>query len=302
MSQVLQARTTRVLVMTIAAALAVLPAALPLRAQGAEPLPDVKTVAAEVRKRLMSDRELQSQYTFTERREEIQVSKLGKVTKGPVKTYEVYPSPEPGNTYKRLIAVDGVPLPSAELEKQDRVHRDDVLREAAKRQHESPTEREKRERREAQERAEREAMLDEIFQAYDIRLAGRDVVDGHPALIALLEPKPHYQPRTDAGELMTKVRARVWISDNEYQVIKGEGEAIDDVTYGWGIVGRLYKGSRAVFERRKVNGEVLLPSRQTFTANGRALLFRRFTVDSVTTFSDYKKFSVSTKEQAAPVQ
>src|SRR4051794_25159634 len=108
-----------------------------LSAQDA-PLPDVKAFGAEVRRRGLPHRELQSQYTFIEKREEIEVSKLGKVSTGPVKTYEVYPSVLPGNTYKRLIAVNGVPLSPAELERQDRVHRDDVLREQAKRQHESP--------------------------------------------------------------------------------------------------------------------------------------------------------------------
>ena len=85
----------------------------------------------------------------------------------------------------------------------------------AKRQHESPSDRTKRERREAKERAEREAILDEIFQLYDIRLVGREVVGGHPALVATLDPKPRYRPRTDAGNLMMKVRARVWISEHE---------------------------------------------------------------------------------------
>ena len=74
---------------------------------------------------------------------------------------------------------------------------------------------------------------------------------------------------------------------------------IDDVTIGWGIAGRIYKGSRAVFERTKVNGEVWLPSRATFAGSGRALIFRKFAVDSVTTFSDYKKFTVSTEEKAS---
>ena len=54
-----------------------------------------------------------------ERREEITMSKLGKVKDGPVKVYEVYPSEEPGNTWKRLISVDGKPLSAAELEKND---------------------------------------------------------------------------------------------------------------------------------------------------------------------------------------
>ena len=78
-----------------------------------------------------------------------------------------------------------------------------------------------------------------------------------------------------------------------------DAEAIDDVTFGWGIVGRLHEGARAVFERTKVNGEVWLPSRTSFTGTGRALLFRTFEVNSVTTYSDYKKFSVRDRRDCA---
>ena len=70
-------------------------------------------------------------------------STCGKVSAGPVKTYEVYPSVEPGNTYKRLVAVDGVPLKPEELARGDRIHREDVLREAARRERETPQERQK---------------------------------------------------------------------------------------------------------------------------------------------------------------
>jgi hypothetical protein len=94
----------------------------------------------------------------------------------------------------------------------------------------------------------------------------------------------------------------VWVSETDYTIIRAEGEMIEDFTIGWGFAGRLYKGARAVFERTKVNGEVWLPSRQTFSGAGRALLFRRFSVDTVTTFSDYKKFTVRTEETTAPVQ
>jgi hypothetical protein len=286
------------LVTLVAGALVVALAAIvaPVRAQSTGPLPDGRAVALEVRRRAMTDRELQSQYTFTERREEIEVSKLGKVRKGPTKTYEVYPSAEPGNTYKRLVAVNGKPLSAAELEKQDRKHRDDVLREVHKRERESPPERAKRQAREAKERAEREAMLDEVLQLFDIRIVGRETVAGHPALVATMEPKAAYRPRTEAGKFMKKIRARVWVTEGDYQVVRAEGEMVDDITMGWGIAGRIHKGSRAVFERTRVNGEVWLPSRQTFSGAGRALLFRRFRVDTVTTFSDYRKFTVTTEE------
>ena len=269
-----------------------------LSAQDA-PLPDVKTFGAEVRRRVLTDRELQSQYTFLEKREEISVSKLGKVSAGPMKTYEVYPSVLPGNTYKRLIAVNGVPVPPAELERQDRIHRDDVLREAAKIERESPQERERRRRKEAQEQAEWNQTLDEVFNVYDIRLVGRDTVNGHVAVVATLDPRPAYRPRTDAGKWMKKVRGRLWISESDRVPVKAVGEVIDDVSFGWGVFGRLYAGTVAQFERTKINNEVWLPSRVEFKAMGRAFV-RRFTVNSVTLYSDYRKFNVSTQEQLSP--
>ena len=263
------------------------------------PLPDPKTFGAEVRRRMLTDRELQSQYTFIEKREEIKVTKLGKVSAGPVKTYEVYPSVERGNTYKRLIAVNGVPVPPAELEKQDRTHREDVLREAAKRERETPEERQRRVHDEEKERIEWNRTLDEVFQLYDIRLVGREVLNGHTTVIAMLEPKPAYRPRTEAGQWMKKLRVRAWISESDYQVVKGVGQVIDDVTFGWGLALRLHTGTVAEFERTKINDEVWLPARMEIKGSGRALL-RRFTVSSLTTYSDYKKFNVSTDQALTP--
>jgi hypothetical protein len=269
--------------------------ALCITAAAQAPLPDPKAFGAEVRKRMLTDRELQSQYTFIERREEISISKLGKVRAGPVKTYEVYPSVERGNTYKRLIAIDGVPLPPEELARRDRIHREDVLREAAKRERETPQERQKRLQKEAKEQAEWNRTLDEVFEVYEIRLVGRDTIDGAVTVVATLDPKPGYRPRTDAGKWMKKVRAQAWISEADYQVVKVVAEVIDDVTYGWGVVGRLHNGTVATFERTKVNGEVWLPARVEIKGTGRAL-FRRFTLSSLTTYSDYRKFNVSTGE------
>lgn len=260
------------------------------------PLPDPAGFVAEVRKRLLSDRALQSQYTYLEHREEISVSKLGKVSRGPLKVYEVYPSVEPGNNYKRLIAVDGVPLSAAELEKQDRVHREDVLRDAAKRQHETAPQRDERVAREQDDRRKEQAIIDEAFSLYTITMIGRETVQSHETVVATLVPKPNFKPRTDAGQFLKKFKATAWVSESEYQLVRLDAEAIDDVTFGWGIVGRIHEGARAVFERTKVNGEVWLPSRTSFTGTGRALLFRTFEVNSETTSSDYKKFSVKTGE------
>lgn len=259
------------------------------------PLPDAASFAAEVKSRLRTDRALQAQYTFLERREEIEVSKLGKVKKGSLKEYEVYPSVVPGNTYKRLIKVDGRPLDASQLSRNDEKHRKDVLAEL----NESPGARRKREQENAKLRAEERQVIDEIFSLYEIRVVGRDTVNGYPTIVATLDPRAKYVPRTDDGRVMKKFRVRAWVHEVDYQVVKIDAEAIADLTFGWGIVGRLHKGARATYERQKVNDEVWLPARVHLIGTGRAVMFRRFAIDSVTEWFDYKKFSVRADETYA---
>ena len=108
------------------------------------------------------------------------MSKLGKVKDGPVKMYEVYPSEDPGNLYKRLVSVDGKPLSAAELAKNDAVHQKHIFA----RLNESPAQKAKRAREEAKERAEEQREIDEIFAVYDITLVRREAVSGYPTILA----------------------------------------------------------------------------------------------------------------------
>ena len=219
------------------------------------PFPDLEVLKAQVKERILADRERRSQYTYMERREEIEFSKLGRVSDGPVKVYEVYPSPEPGNTYKRLLSVNGKPLTPEELARNDQIHRRDVL----ERLNESPEKKAKRKREEEKDRAEERALVDEVFRLYDMRLVQRDVFDGHPCIVVALAPRPDYRPRTDAGKLMKKVRIRAWVHETEHEVVRVDAEAIEDITVGWGLIGRLHKGTTGQFLRRRISDGAWMP-------------------------------------------
>ena len=255
------------------------------------PLPDKDQFVAEVRARLRMDRALQANYTFTERRQEIEISKLGKVSADVTKTYEVYPSANPGFTYKRLIAVNGTPIPPAELARNDDKHRQDVERVAA-----SPSERAKQQKDIEENRREERDAIDELFRVYDIHLVGRETLAGYPTIVGTLDPRRDYQPRSDDGRMMKRFRARVWIHELEYQLVKADLESVEDVTIGWGLLARLRKGTKVTLQRTKVNDEVWLPAALRVIGTGRTLIFRGFKIDSLTEWSDYKKFSVSTEE------
>lgn len=260
------------------------------------PLPDPAVLASEVRARLAPDSVLLGQYTFKERRRDVKVSKLGKVHLGPWREFEVYPSTEPGDTYKRLIAVDGKPLPPAVLERRDAEHRRHVLDLQAQRAAETPAQRQKRVARRGKERREDQQAIDDVFRVYDFKVLRRATLNGRPTLVVSLTPIENARPESDAGRYLTRLRGLVWINESDRQVVRVQMEVVKDITMGMGLLARLHTGSQMIFRRTLVNGEIWLPAEATFKAAGRSLLFRTFDVESTTQYSDYRKFNVDTTE------
>jgi hypothetical protein len=118
--------------------------------------------------------------------------------------------------------------------------------------------------------------------------------DGHRTIVATLTPRKDAQTKTDLGGYLKKFTAKVWVAEDDAQLVHVEATAKDDITIGWGLVGRVHDGSKFTFTRTKVNNEVWLPAEATFEASGRTLMFRSFQISTTTTYSDYKKFSVDT--------
>lgn len=256
------------------------------------PLPDYETFAAEVKARLASDEERQSDYMFIERRVEQKLDASGRLKDEDVKVFEVYPGLPGENRYRRLIEENGKPLADDALAKQDRERRKDV--ESYARTGTPGPQRQKAERELEKERRRYGAAVDDIFHVYDIRVVGRESIEDHDTILATLTPKEGVRPQTDDGKIMRRFKARAWISESDYELVRVEIEAIDNLSFGLGLLARVHKGTVATYERRKVNDEVWLPKQVTWTASARVLLLRRLRLRGVSAFSDYRKFAVDT--------
>lgn len=267
-------------------------AAAPRSQSSAIGLPDPDTFMKKVRDAARLDYEIQQEFTYLERRRDIRVSLLGKVTIGPLRTFEVYPSAIPGKTYKRLIAVDGVPLDAAELATRDRERDESLRKEAERRRNESARERAERLEQEKEEWEEREAVLNDALAVFDVTFTGREVINGERVLTGKARPRPDARVTTREGKWLKHFAGDVWIAEADHQIVRLDMRAIDDVSIGWGIVGRVHGGSRFVFARQKIDG-AWLPSEVTFQATGRTLLFRKFQIDTTTTFSNYRRIDPS---------
>jgi hypothetical protein len=256
-----------------------------------KPLPEYESFAANVRAHLATDSERQSGYMFVERRTEQKIDGSGRVTDETTRVFEVYPGLEGEQRYRRLIEEDGRPVPSDKLAKQDRERRQDV--EQYVRQSARAESRQKHAREMERRRRRQSAAIDDLFRIYDIRMVRRERVDGHDTIFATLNPNG-VAPRTDDGKIMTHFKARAWVSESDYELVRIELEAIKDLSFGLGFLARMHKGTTASYERRKVNSEVWLPSKATWTGSGRVLLVRRLRLRGISEFSGYRKFSVDT--------
>ena len=256
------------------------------------PLPSYESFAAQVRKRLEIDEERQSGYMFVERRIEQKVDAAGKVTSESVKVFEVYPGLPGEGRYRRLIEEDGRPIAPSKLARQDR-ERQEAAESYAKSQASDPK-RQQAARENARAYRRYADVIDDLFSVYDIQMVRREPIDGHATIFATLNPKDGVKPRTKDGEMMLYFKARTWVSESDYEVVRVEIEAIRDLSIGFGLLARVHKGTVATYDRRKVNNEVWLPARVSWTASGRLLLLRRLRLRGISEFSGYRKFTVDT--------
>jgi hypothetical protein len=262
-------------------------------------LADTRAFLEEVRQNLQSDGLLMDQYTFTETITQKRLDAKGGVKKTKTEIYEVYPSVDFGKTYRRLIVRDGTPLPPAELADRDRKHEAKADKKERRRAAEGQAARSRR--HEERRRKERE-VVDELFRMDEIAVAGRESVDGRPTIVVEFAPRPGFRPETQGGKVIQKLAGKAWIDEKDRQLVRLETKLLDTLGVGPGRAMRLQKGATAFFQRRKVNGEIWLPTEARFTGAAKALLLFGARLDIHSTYGDYKKFTVGTEEEITSLE
>ncbi len=252
------------------------------------PLPDQAAFLAAAREKLASDERLQVRYTYRLRRTEVRRNPFGRIGTGDVKLYEVYPSPIAELTYYRLVATNDIPTPPAALAEQDRRQRAKVDAYVARLRRLPPAERARRLEADSVVGARERAMVNDVVAMLEYKLERRERLDGRPTIVVAFWPKPSARPATREGGIVRHFRGQVWVDEAEQQVVRVEAEAIDPISFGFGLIVRIDEGTRGVFRRQKVADGTWLPVEARLRGGGRALLFRRFALDLVSEYFDYR--------------
>ncbi len=222
--------------------------------------------------------EIERNYVFEERSETRQVDAKGKVKQKESETYDTILTG--GRPYRRLVAKNDVPLSEAEIKR----------REARQNRAEAEGQDEQRRKRNRE-------LAHDTLNAFDFHVVQEDAeswtLEGRP--------KPGFKPQTKGTAILRHFRGRIQISKKDYNWMRLDAEATDDISFGL-VLFRLDKGAHIVVERNLVNGEVWLPRRIAGGGAGRVALVKKLRVEFETVCSKYKRYSADSRLVTDPVK
>ena len=224
---------------------------------------------------------LSPNYSFVDR--ELESKKEGAPT---IKSYEVLMID--GSPYHRLIAIDDKTLSPGEHAEEDRKMRNEI----DKRQHETDREEKKRMTKYLKDREREHAMIREMVNAFEFRLAGEETVDGHDCWVLYTSPKPGYEPKDREGRILTGMTGRLWIDKNQNQWVKVRAEVVKPVTF-YGFLAKVGPGTHFSLEQEPVANNLWLPKHFSMQVNASAFGFLNEDSTDDETYLDYKPMSQS---------
>lgn len=214
------------------------------------------------------------QYTYTEEKSDQQVDKDGRLGSVERETFEVVPLE--GELYRKLVRVNGQPLPAAQQKKVD-----------------ADLDKVRQERRRARlgglthiERTVNLGGLDELQSLFDNRVTGEELVGERATWVLESTPKPGEKPKDKRQEQILAWSHKSWLDKESGVRIQWRDVAIRDINgfkTGSEFLFRRDLGQEGVWLVREIRGSI------EFTAY--KIVHAR--VQSVQTFSNFKKFDVT---------
>ncbi len=237
-------------------------AALLVAAVGAgqeRPLPDRSAFLEAARENLERSQSRQSAYAYRERRRQLHTNPFGRIGSGSgTEEYQVTPLPD-GAVSRTLVARDGMPVKGETTVRRPR------------------------------SRIPRKSTVTDTAETLNLALDHREQMHGRPVIVVTFSPKPGVEPETREGKLARLFKGKIFVDEADAEVVRVEATAIDDISYGLGVVARLNQGATVVLERARVDAETWLPTSIRISGEGRAMLVRKLHVDHLIEWFDYRR-------------
>lgn len=145
---------------------------------------------------------------------------------------------------------------------------------------------------------ERTGLVDAARDAFRYTWLGRETHNGRTLVKLALQPNPDYKPTSRNTNLFAHVRATAWVDEAAAQLVRGEAEITSDISFGGGILGKVYRGGKFALEQAEVAPGVWLPTRYEYDYGGRKFVFG-FDTHELTLVSGYRRIGPPKEALAA---
>jgi hypothetical protein len=122
-------------------------------------------------------------------------------------------------------------------------------------------------------KTDRADLVDATREAFLTKSAGQETLNGRPCDVFELNPNPSFHPHSIFQDAMTHITAKIWVDHEQNQVARAEAHVMRDISFGGGILGKLYRGGVFSFQQAEVSPGVWLPARYQYDFMGRKFLF-----------------------------
>ena len=244
------------------------------------PFPETAALVAQVMQDQKKVESLLSQYTYTDKVTVYALDKNGKVRKQHTDTY--YISPTQYEFFSLHISHDGMNVSERNLEEQE------------KRIEKRMQEDERRAQRNESIHPQGQILFADIIARSDFTPLRWQEIDGLRTIVYEFQPRSTARPKGNLTERIAgDLKGKMWISPEEKEVVRIEFASVSSL--GVGLLGKV-QGFQGVTEQQKFHGELWMPSRQEYVANGREFV-TGFRIREVDEFSDYLKATTDIFQQ-----
>jgi hypothetical protein len=137
-----------------------------------------------------------------------------------------------------------------------------------------------------------ELMLTSLPDAFLYTYAGTDRGPNGEQLVHLkFRPNPKFDPPNHETAVYQGMEGDMLIDRNAVRIAKIDGTLFKDVDFGWGILGKLYKGGKFRIVQKDVGDGHWEEVEETLQFNGKILLVKSLTIWSTETMTDFRPVS-----------
>lgn len=159
-------------------------------------------------------------------------------------------------SYVKYLSINGAAYPAQVLaDQQTKIDRQ--MREVLSK---SPADREAMRAEMVKERDKEKDFIRSLPEAFNFQYAGDQTINGHPSWMFSFTPRPGFRPPSRETSFLKTLTGKLWIAQNEHQLVRLMGTLQEDVDFGAGLFGSVKKGSTITLEQMPAPDGFWFPS------------------------------------------